>query len=379
MRTKVTWFRHDHEHRNDWLRFGFMRLHKKGLVEFRQLPWSHRVDFGFEEKSTETPLKANSLFAVETDTQKRTCVAESNDSFYVMSDFIRYADCYFCAGFNSEFFVEKSVPAPLIWQSEPEFEAYRKQGTDLIRSLGDHFEKAKAFIPIAPNLGRHSRLPSWKQRLRNASHKLSKTLGPEIPWSGQLSDFDDREKYLKSLRGLSPNYDVVLLDTLWGWPNHRIRLHERLKTLSESGFDIHSRLKWHSPSEWDGSASASIDASRFPMEIGTPIENYELSLAQSRLAVFATGFHFGWRNIMTLCLMIGIPVLHDRIILEPWFGMDKFDIAYNDSATWDCLTEKLNYYDAKQRQETLAKNIASFDKHMSPEATASYVLKGIFK
>lgn len=42
-------------------------------------------------------------------------------------------------------------------------------------------------------------------------------------------------------------------------------------------------------------------------KLAAPIEaNYEQLLASSRLGVFATGFHYGWRTIVTFAWAVGL-------------------------------------------------------------------------
>ncbi|WP_139312848.1 hypothetical protein [Acuticoccus yangtzensis] len=372
---RVIWFRQNHEHRNDWLRFGFMRRARDGELTYVELPWEARTAYGFEDEPTATAHKANSLLVVEDGTARRRCVVESNDSFHVMSHLVDHADLYFCAGYNTTFFRERRVPDPLAWQSEADHATYAQRGAGLIARHGEHFDRVRPFIPIAPNLGGPRHTPPWRQRLKNARHKIESRLRRDYPWRDTLAGFEARYAALLALRDQPCQHDVVLLDTLWGWPRHRLALHERLAALAAAGYDIRSRLGWHEPSEWDGSAGDPLDPAAFPLVSGGPVEGYETMLAQSRLAPFATGFHYGWRNIMTLALMIGTPVLADRIILEPWFGLDRFRIAVNDDADWASLASTLAATTDAERTAIAAHNTATFDAVMTPEASADYVVR----
>lgn len=373
--TRITWFRQDHEHRNYWLRFGFMRLHRAGQLHYVERPWDDRVASGFEAEPTAEALKGNSLLVVEDGGVRRRCVVESNDSFFVMSHLVDHTDLYFCAGYNREFFVERRVPKRLAWQSEADAAVYVLRGADLIAEHAKNFDRVRPFIPIGPNLHRQTPLPAWRRTWRNARHKIEQRTRMELPWSGTLDDFENRYAHLLSLRGQPCHHDVVLLDTLWGWPRHRLALHERLAELAADGRHVRSELRWHEASEWDGSAADPLDKSLFPMVSGAPVTNYEMMLAQSRVAPFATGFHYGWRNILTLALMIGTPVLTDRLILEPWFGMDRFKIATNDDADWASLTKTLDATTDDVRSEIARHNSKAFDEVLTPEASARYVVR----
>jgi hypothetical protein len=166
----------------------------------------------------------------------------------------------------------------------------------------------------------------------------------------------------------------VLLDTLWGWPRHRLALHRQLQVLSNAGHQIHSKLNWAEPSHWDGSNTDPLDRAQFPLMAGRNIENYEEMLAASRLAVFASGFHWGWRNIMTLALMWGLPILADRPYLEPWFDLNRFLIQWNDDDDWAELATALADVSDKRRSATAMHNQRMFDELLAPERAADYFL-----
>ena len=371
---KVVWFRQDHEHRNYWLRFGFMQMHRAGRVRYVELPWGERTEYGFDASATEKSRKAASLLVVEKGGERCRCVVDSNDSFFVMSDLVEHADLYFCAGFNSSFFRRQVVPEPLAWQRQSDIAKYQQRGAALLERHGKSFGKVLPFIPIAPNLQRHSPLAPSAKKIRNARHKIQRFFTSDVSWSSAFDDFDDRYQHLLSLRDASCTVDVALLDTLWGWPQHRLQLHRKLRELSLQGYAIQSRLGWHEPSEWDGSSSRPLSPQAFPFVTGEPIDDYEKTIAQSRMATFATGFHFGWRNIMTLCLMIGVPILSDRIILEPWFGLDRFQIAWNDDAEWSSIEKNLRATTDGARKAVRVHNTRTFDEVMTPESTATYVI-----
>lgn len=370
----VTWFRQDHEHRNDWLRFGFMQMHKAGDIRYREFCYDARTEFGYDTAPTAVAQKANSLLHVSDGSRQVRCVVESNDSFFVMSDLVDHCDLYFCAGYNGGFFEERKIPDPLAWQTSQDVAVYQARGADLIARHGKSFDRVRPFVPIAPNLGRAKDISPSHQRLRNLRHKLHSSVSKTRDWAPEFADFTARYDYLLSLRSRDCLYDIVLLDSLWGWPRHRVRLHEALRQQLAQGRDIRARLNWVAPSEWDGSVHDSLDESNFPMVTGLGIDGYELMLAQSRLATFATGFHYGWRNILTLCLMIGVPVMADRIILEPWFGLEGFEIFWNDDADWSGVASTLDRLDVEKRARIAAKNTAAFDEVMRPSDVGRYVL-----
>ncbi|MCP4309578.1 MAG: hypothetical protein GY788_32825 [bacterium] len=351
-----------------------MRLHRAGEIKYVETDWERRTQYGFAAEPTARALKANSLIAIEAGGVHRRCVVESNDSFYVMSHLVRHTDVYFCAGYNTTFFRERQLPPILSWQTDADVEQYARKGRELIAEYGDHFDRVAPFIPIAPNMHRQSPISALRQKVRNVRHRATRLLGHAHDWSGNHGDFEDRYAYLLSLRNQPTHYDVVLLDTLWGWPRHRLALHERLASLAAQGRIVHSRLAWQEPSPWDGSETNPFEKERFPIVLGAEIDGYEPMLAHSRLAPLATGFHFGWRNIMTLGLMIGVPIMTDRIILEPWFGIDRFQIEWNEEDDWNGLLQVLDRTTDELRTRIANHNTAAFDEFMTPERTARYVI-----
>lgn len=97
-------------------------------------------------------------------------------------------------------------------------------------------------------------------------------------------------------------------------------------------------------------------------------------LASSRLAVFPSGFHWGWRNIMTLALMWRLPILTHRLFLEPWFSMDRFILHWNDDGDWLKLGDALDQVSDAEPVRIATHNQSAFDALLSPEKVAEYFL-----
>jgi hypothetical protein len=96
-------------------------------------------------------------------------------------------------------------------------------------------------------------------------------------------------------------------------------------------------------------------------------------LASSRLAVFATGYHWGWRNIMTLALYWGLPIYMDQPLLEPYFNFSEFKVFYNDDQ-WQSIERYLQEIDEPIWQRIKTHNQAVYDRYLLPEKVAQYVL-----
>lgn len=370
MTPAVTWFKHGHEQRNYWLRHGLMRLHLSGVLRYRERPLVDAVQAGFTPVVTGHEHRHTSLILVNDGKSSTRCIVDSEDSFLCMAGIIHEADRYFVSGYSRRFFEDKIFVPPYNWLEPHETAFYRQRAAMLVETQGAFFDRVRPFVPIAPNIGPRPVSRGW-QRLRNLANRIEAITSGNLPWRFVLEDFEHRHAALLALRNRPAVHDVVLLDSLWGWPRHRVALHERLAELAGQGRDIRSKLNWGEPSHWDGSDVAPFAKASFPMMTGT-IDAYEPMLAASRLAVFATGFHWGWRNIMTLALMVGLPVLVDRLYLEPWFDMSRFDVAYNDSFAWDDLGEHLAAVTDAERARIAAHNQAAFDELLAPEKVAEY-------
>ena len=369
---RVRWFRNSHEHRNYWLRFGLMRLHRAGRIRYSEYPLAACVDAGFDPALAAHGHRHTSLVLVEDGSISRRCVIDSEDSFFFLSPLLlRHADLYFCAGYNRAFFEGRTFIPPYAWQQPDEVSFYDQRARDLVRECGDLFDRVRPFVPIGPELHAERPLTFVMRKLRNAHHKAVSRLRKSQSWRFDCSDFEARYRQLLALRKTACLYDIVLLDTLWGWPRHRHALHLRLRELAKAGRTIHARLRWSEPMALDGGDRFPLTQDEFPLETGR-VDRYEPMLASSRLAVFATGFHWGWRNIMTLALMWGLPIHADRLLLEPWFDMSQFEISWNDHLDWPHVGAELAALSDDRHARIKTHNQAAFDRLLAPEKVADY-------
>jgi hypothetical protein len=369
---EVIWFKNNHEQRNDLLRYGFMRLHHRGDVEYREYPQNDCPKFGFSENAARHEHRHTTLVLIRDGVRQVRCLVDSEDSFFCMCPLIAEVDRYLCAGYNSEFFEKKQLFVPYPWQTEADIRFYREQANELIRAWGAYFGRVRKFIPIAPNMCSKMPVPLLKQKYRNIRYRLHSNFSRTLYWQSAFLEYEFRYAELLKLRNQRLFYDIVLHDTLWGWPRHRLNLHRKLKNIS-SRYRIHSRLNWNDPVPNDGSDLNPLDPREFPLETN-PIGDYETMLASSRLAVFATGFHWGWRSIMSLALMIGLPVYMDRPVLEPWFSLNEFDIRWNDDSSWSDTERHLASVTESKWEQIKKRNQAQYDAVMSPERVAEYAI-----
>lgn len=124
----------------------------------------------------------------------------------------------------------------------------------------------------------------------------------------------------------------------------------------------------------DGVTADFMDISVFPIETST-IADYEKMLASSRLGVFATGFHFGWRNIVTLAMMVGLPIYCDHFLITHRQNYEGYTLFKNEPGDWRIIEELLlTYRDADRLLETKRSNQRFFDRHLSPEVVAGNLI-----
>jgi hypothetical protein len=370
---QVTWFRHGDEHRNDLLRFGLMKLHRSKQLSFAEYPLPSCADFGFASSVSNSAPHHVSLLHIATGAQSIKCLVDSEDSFFWMSPLISEVDVYFCSGYNSDFFVNKTFISPYSWLKDIEVSFYYGRAAELIQRYGDEFKKVRRFVPIGPALSVGVERSFLSRKLQNLRYRMGSLRSTGLYWGLDFEAFQARYAALTTMRRSALVYDVVLLDTLWGWPRHRLALHRRLAELS-SKFKICSQLTWSAPVPFDGSLEEPLDKALFPV-ITHPVTGYEGMLASSRLGVFATGFHWGWRSIMCLAMLFGLPIFTDRLLVEPWFGVDEFGWMFNDAGDWRDLEANLGRITEIDWKSTKACNQALYDKFMSPEAVATYFIE----
>jgi len=372
----ICWYRHTHENRNDLLRFGLMRLHANKQITYIEKNIQQATEANFSNGLANDEHKHLSFIEIADKNIRKKIVVDNEDSFIHCSKYIAEADYYFTAAYNTAFYKHKLFPKVYDWQTEKETQWYISKSAEIIKDLGKHFHKVKPFIPITPNLSYSVKNNFIKQKLINIISRFTTQFKGNNFWRPVLHDYEARYKQLKKLRLSKLEYDIVLNDTLWGWPKHRIKLHRELKKLGAK-YNIHSILNWHKPYINDGSVSLNIDAGEFPITCGEAINDYEKMLSESKLGVFAVGFHWGWRNIMTLALFTGIPVLIDKPILEPYFDMDNFKLLYNDSGNWDTIQPILDSITIEKWNEIKMLNQKTYDQYLSPEAVANYFINTV--
>ncbi|MBL4674833.1 MAG: hypothetical protein JKY70_01285 [Mucilaginibacter sp.] len=375
-KTVVCWYRHGHENRNDLLRYGLMQLHVQGLIKYIERDITKATEAGYSSTVADSQHRHVSFLTVLKQSHLKKILVDSEDSFIHLSGFITEADVYFAAGYNTDIHIHKKIPAGYVWQTDADLDWYREKISTIINALGNQFNKIKPFIPIGPNLAFNGKSSALVVKRNNIIYRLNKFFTGNIYWHSNYSSFNKRYDELLALRSSKLKYDVILNDTLWGWPLHRIRLHKKLAALAGK-FRIQAVLNWHSPYHEDGSDKLELNPNAFPIKTGGDITDYEKMLSESKMGVFASGFHWGWRNIMTLGLLVGVPVLIDELLLEPYFNMREFDMHFNSDTDWNTIEGLLNNISPEKWETTKLHNQSVYDRYLAPSAVANYFLNTV--
>ena len=270
---------------------------------------------------------------------------DNADGFIHLSDLLEDVDLYFAGPFLSSLYRERKPPAFYPWQRDDDLSAYVNAAEDLTARLGDHFHKIHPFIPMPFKMW--DTRPGAVAAVRRKARRLA-------PARMHRARYDQ----ILRLRRAALELDVVCRDTLWGSKAHRIALHELLRSL-EATRRIHAEL---------------LDPGRAPTNgLARPFEE---ALASSRLCVLASGKHWGWREIGFLALAVGLPILMDRPLYEPYVSLDEFRLWYTANE-WEELPGLLEQIDDEEWAAIKAHNQAQFDASFAPEPVARYLLKTI--
>lgn len=369
---RLTWFANSHDHSLHYLKFGLMILARQKQIDFEDRPVAAAQGWLSPELRNRN-YRRIVLVGVEWGRHRRLIAFDGEDSPFQLSDLIKRVDLYYTCTYCPHLYENHNFNFRLSWQREDEIVYYLNRFNTLIKAYSSYFEKVRPFAPIGPNLDTPQiPITGLPRRLHNARHKVRLRFRGSVDWLPQFERFNRRWDGIRQMRTLKPNLDVVLLDSLWGWPRHRIALHQHLAQLADAGYSIRSKLNFRQPTPYElGDFPAPVSAD-FPMTVGFDIGgDYEKLLASTRLGVFATGFHYGWRNIVTLSWAMGIRTLQDRFTYKFLYDPSPFCVTV-DSNNWNlapCL-DQARVESVEQRQVRWK----HFDAVASPERISELVV-----
>jgi hypothetical protein len=373
-RPVVTWFANPHEHSLHYVKFGLMRLAQRGEIRLVERPGRGAQDLPAAVR--DHAHRRTVAVRVRSGALDRLLVLDGEDSVFQTSPLIEHCDLYLSCSYNGAFFRGEPFRLALPWQTDAETAWYREEYARLQNRFRPHLHKARPLAPIGPDLEWTRPQPLWRRKLDALRHRLALLRGPRLDWHAQHRRFSRRWAHLHALREEPIRHDVVLKDSLWGWPRHRVALHRRLAGLSARA-DIRAELRHLPPTHHAGPADPSLRPEDFPLVCGGGVGgDYETMLARSRLAVFATGFHWGCRNIVTLAWFLGLKVLSDPFAHETWFDFTELETEFTaGSGDWsevDALLARFSRADALAARPRIR---AAFDRLMGPEACARKALE----
>lgn len=373
---KVTWFSNRHEHSVQWCKLGFMRLAHAGEITLVQIP--NELAGSLLPAPLVAPIhRRKAVLTIQDGCRIKTVILDGEDSIFQTTNLIQYCDHYFVCAYRGSFYRGEPFDLGYCWQTEAELAHYRLLWDERQATLRGHLHKACSFMPIGPDLKNKntSVAASWmRQKFRNLRHRGLKTITKRRQWRSEWEEFEKRYSALVGLRSEQSKYDITLKDSLWGWPRHRIALHQKLRGLAGE-WNIHSQLNYRDCFEYEYAGFERPMASDFPCVVGNPNQDdYEKMLAASRLAVFATGFHWGCRNIQTLAWFLGMHVYSDPLSFEVPGGVDKLQVSWNTDGSWHDMRSILQAVHSDGESSARKARAAAFDENCAPEVVAKRVL-----
>lgn len=372
-RPEITWFANSHDHSVHYIKLGLMRLHRAGEIVFRERPNATAGDL-LPAPVRAHPHRRTAVLRVRDGARARLIVLDGEDSIFQTSPLIQWCDLYFSCTYRSRFFSGDSFDLELPWQTDGELDHYQREYGRLQQAFAPHLHKGRPLVPIGPDLDAALPMTWVGARWRGVKHRLSKLRAPWIDWSAQHERFEHRWARLLALRTSEPDVDVVLKDSLWGWPRHRRALHERLSALADR-FTIHSELHYREPFAYELGGMPAPNADDYPIRAGGGVPGaYESMLARSRVGVFATGFHFGCRSIVMFAWMQGLRVLSDPFSFESMIDLRELGTRFNDDGDWKSLENLLDETRNERSAERVARQQA-FDRLLDPSRCARQLLE----
>lgn len=384
-RLRIVWL--DKEDRSVlYAKFALMELAHTGAIEFIRVHPKAFDENILPQRVRASLSPAQAFFVAYQGDQQCKVVLDTSESFFYISSAIQDVDLYFCSSYSREIHEEHRFLTPYSWQERYDLAGYRQHFERVEAEYGAHFRKLKRFIPFpvvmnvpARRFGKakQAAILFWlagrfvRSRL---PHKRFGVLDPEYRL------FKIRYNQLLGYRSHQLAYDVTVRESLWAWPWHRVLLYKALEQLPEKNiFTSLSSAQADKPKPWWQRA---IPEGEYEYVRGllnkkqTFPESYETMITSSRLALFPTGKHWGWRAITFLSLIVGGPMLMDRPLFEPYCPLDEFKLFYTDRE-WADLRSFFDRVTDEQWREIRQHNQAAFDRYLAPLPVGKYIYRTI--
>lgn len=369
-----------------YAKFSLMELARAGdidLVRVKPSSFDRRI---LPPRAIDALSPAQAFFVAYRGSRQCRVILDTSESFLYMSSAIADVDLYFCSAYSSEIFEAHRFLTPYPWQERYNLNGYKKHFSRIEQEFGSYFDKIVRFIPYPVVMDLPARRFNRTEQAAIVFLLISRFLRKYFSRL-RLGAFDPEYLLLKmryqQLVGYRLNqlkYDIVVRESLWAWPWHRVLLYKTLGNLA--GRKVVASLSSQdadNPEAWwrQGVPEDEIDeVVRLLQEKPEFPESYEDMITSSRLAVFPTGKHWGWRAITFLSLISGGPILMDRPIFEPYFPLDDFKIYY-DNREWSDLATILDQVTPEQWNIIRKHNQAAFDKYLAPRPVGRYICRTI--
>lgn len=369
----VTWFRNNHEHSLHYFKFGLMQMARRGEILYREIANENGHEL-IPEAIRKHAHRRTVAVRIDEGSRHRILILDGEDSIFQTSFLIQHCDLYFSCTYRRKFFDGEAFDLELPWQTECELIHYRERYSELQNAFAADLHRARPLMPIGPGMEMPENLGMIREKLGSLRHRLSKLREPWLDWAPQFDRFQRRWAYLHKLRDLVPNVDVALKDSLWGWPRHRVALHQSLATAGDR-YSIRAELHYREANPYEYGSHSPPSPEDFPMRVGGGVAgSYEEALASSRLGVFATGFHYGCRNIVTLCWFLGLKTFTDPLSFEAIYDFADLEPMIHRSGSWIELPEVLDVAKS-EGQESRKRRQIKFDAVALPGRAAKYLLE----
>ena len=365
-----------------YAKFSLMELARSGEIDFVRVRPSS-FDQNLLPRSIKDALSPAQAFLVAYKGDKRCkIVIDTSESYFYMSSAIADSDLYFFSAYNSEIFEKHRFLKPYSWQERYDLAGYKRNFEKIERDFGSYFTRIVRFIPYPVVMDLPARRFSRSTQAVIVTLLIRRFLRKSLPKQGfSIQDPEYRLLRLRynqllKYRKNTIRYDVVVRESLWAWPWHRILLYKALENLS--GREIYASLKSATADDPEAWWRAGIPEGEMEevdrmlhKKVDFP-ESYEEMITSSRLAVFPTGKHWGWRAITFLSMISGGPILMDRPLFEPYFPMNEFKIYYADNE-WSNLASTLEKITEEKWIDIRSHNQSVFDKYLAPLPVGRYI------
>ena len=373
-----------------YAKLSLMELAMAGEIDFIRTKPSSFDRRILPQRAIDALSPAQAFFVAYRGDQQCRVILDTSESYFYMSSAIADADLYFSSAYSSEVFEKHRFLTPYPWQEQERYNlrGYKKHFERIEREFGSYFDKIVRFIPYPVVMDLPARRFCRTKQLVIVLLLINRFLRKHLPRLrfGPLDPeyllLKMRYQQLVGYRSNPLNYDIVIRESLWAWPWHRILLYKTLGNLS--GKKIVASLssqETDNPKAWWRHCipEDEIDAViRLLQKKPYFPEPYEEMITSSRLAVFPTGKHWGWRAITFLSLISGGPILMDRPKFEPYFPLDDFKIYYNENE-WSDLADILDEITSEQWNILRKHNQTAFDKYLAPLPVGRYIYQTVQK